>query len=70
MNYISIQGDIFILIKNIMMTEINTQRIKQTQSYHCPTMKVVNVNARYVLCLSENESMYEEDFGDGGFSEQ
>ena len=35
-----------------------------------PRAKVVKVNAQSVLCLSGNESMYEKDYGDGGFEEE
>lgn len=39
--------------------------------YRSPKVKVIEVRAQNVLCLSNgNEPMSEVDYGDGGFSEE
>lgn len=41
------------------------------QEYTSPSVKVIEVNAQRVLCVSYgNDSMREYDYGSGGFSEQ
>ena len=40
------------------------------KDYKAPRAEVIEVNVQNVLCQSGNRSMYEEDFGDGGFTER
>ena len=37
--------------------------------YKSPRAEVIEINVQSVLCQSGNQSMYEKDFGDGGFEE-
>ena len=39
------------------------------KSYKAPQARVVEVYVQNVLCQSGNEPMSEEDYGNGGFSE-
>ena len=41
----------------------------EIKAYKSPQAEVIEVNVQSVLCLSGNQSMYEKDFGDGGFEE-
>ena len=40
------------------------------ETYKAPQSMVIEVKIRRTLCLSGNESMYEKDYGDGGFEEE
>ena len=41
----------------------------EIKDYIAPQAKVIEVKVQNVLCQSANQSMYEKDFGDGGFEE-
>ena len=41
----------------------------EIKEYKAPRAEVIEVNVQNVLCQSGNQSMYEKDFGDGGFEE-
>lgn len=40
------------------------------ETYKAPQTEVFKMNTQSVLCISDNEGMYEKDYGDGGFEEQ
>ncbi len=40
------------------------------KTYKAPEAEVIEINVQGVLCQSGNGSMYERDFGNGGFEEQ
>ena len=41
----------------------------EIKDYQAPRAEVIEVNVQGVLCQSGNQSMYERDYGDGGFEE-
>ena len=41
----------------------------EIKNYKAPQAEVIEVNVQSVLCQSGNGSMYERDYGDGGFEE-
>lgn len=57
------------------MLSINKQVSKQSQieSYQTPEIKVLELKVRSIICVSPGpggDGLYEQDFGDGGFSQQ
>lgn len=53
---------------------INKQMNKQSQieSYMPPEIKIMELKAHSIICISPgqgNDSLYEQDLGDGGFSQ-
>lgn len=48
-----------------MINDTNDNRL----IYWSPKINVIEVKVQKVLCQSGNQSMYERDYGDGGFEE-
>lgn len=48
-----------------MINDTNDNRL----IYCSPKINVIEVEVQKVLCQSGNQSMYERDYGDGGFEE-
>lgn len=40
------------------------------REYETPTLKIIVLGVQGIICQSGNESMWEIDLGDGGFSEE
>lgn len=55
------------------MLSINKQVCTQSiESYRSPEIKVLELKVHSLICLSPgeaNDSLYEQDFGDGGFTQ-
>lgn len=45
-------------------------KTEDTELYKSPDVAVSTVKFMGILCQSGNESIYERDLGDGGFTEQ
>lgn len=58
------------LLTSIIKMMEHITKTEDTELYKSPDVAVSTVKFMGILCQSGNESIYERDLGDGGFTEQ